>query len=87
MQRETVVVDDQDHCCEGDGHAPEDVAGDCGAEGVIGVWEEFDDFSACCAGYDGCGDGEELHGVDALESVDGVAGHAGGFVSGGCGKM
>lgn len=68
-----MVVHYEDNCCEGDGAAPEHVAGYYGAEGVLRVGKDASYFGACAGGDDWGYYGEELHGCDALEGVDRVA--------------
>lgn len=60
-------IDDEDYHGEGDSSAPEDIAGNDGPEGVVGVWKDFGDDAARSRGDDGGDDGEEPDGCHGGE--------------------
>jgi len=73
---ETLVVDHEDQHCKGYSHAPEDVADDYGAESMSRVRQDIGDSGTGARSHDRSGNGEELDGCNALQRVDGMAGHA-----------
>ena len=75
VQRQALVVHDQDDERERDAHAPHDVGRDERAERVLGVWQDLGDLGAGAGGDDRRRDGQELARGDAVEGRLVLGGH------------